>query len=220
MINEEKERQRISELWKHEKEIWSGGIKLIAGVDEAGRGPLAGPVVASAVIFNKETFIPSVNDSKKLSPQKREELYHIIHEKALAIGVGIIDEKEIDKINILQATYKAMRIALGNLESKNESGNRSKVNPQHILIDGYGLPEKFIPQTALIGGDGLSFSIACASIIAKVTRDAIMVEYDKMFPEYGFAKHKGYGTKQHFELIRKFGPSPIHRKSFLKKLRS
>ncbi len=179
-------------------------MEIIAGVDEAGRGPLAGPVVAAAVILPDDHVIEGLNDSKKLSAKKRELLFEEINEKAVSVGIGIVSEKEIDKTNILIATQKAMQMALGKLKQK----------PTMALIDGYKLPNQVIPNKGIIKGDTKVESIMAASIIAKVTRDAIMLEYDKIFPEYGFAKHKGYGTKQHIEAITKFKATPIHRKSF------
>lgn len=179
-------------------------MEIIAGVDEAGRGPLAGPVVAAAVILSENHKIKGLRDSKKLSSNKREFLFKEINDKSISVGIGIVDEKEIDKTNILIATQKAMQMALGRLKQK----------PTSALIDGYKLPNQIIPNMGIIKGDTKVDSIMAASIIAKVTRDAIMLEYDKVFPEYGFAKHKGYGTQQHIEAIKKFKASPIHRKSF------
>ena len=179
-------------------------MEIIAGVDEAGRGPLAGPVVAAAVILSDDKEIEGLNDSKKLSAKKRELLFDEINENAYSIGVGIVNEKEIDKTNILAGTHKAMQMALGGLNRK----------PDLALIDGYKLPNQIIPNKGIIKGDTKVESIMAASIIAKVTRDTIMLEYDKIFPEYGFAKHKGYGTKRHFEALSKFKATPIHRKSF------
>jgi len=178
-------------------------LEIIAGVDEAGRGPLAGPVVAAAVILTDDK-IEGLNDSKKISPKKREILYKEITDKADSVGIGIVDEKIIDKINVLAATQKAMQIALGRLKSR----------PTLALIDGYKLPNQVIPNKGIIKGDTKVESIMAASIIAKVTRDRIMTEYDKVFPEYGFSKHKGYGTKQHIEALSKFKATSIHRKSF------
>ncbi len=191
-------------MLEYEQRLWHEGIDRIAGIDEAGRGPLAGPVVAAAVIFPSSVWLPDVDDSKKLTPRRRESLFPVIQDCALDVAVGRVDEKEIDRINILQATRLAMRMALGRLKER----------PQHLLIDGRGLPEKFFPQTAIIGGDRLSVSIAAASIIAKVTRDRIMIECDRLYPQYGFAQHKGYGTRQHIEAIGKYGLCPIHRRSF------
>jgi len=199
-----KEQKRIHGLLAHESELWERGIEFIAGVDEAGRGPLAGPVVAAAVIFPKDIFIPYVNDSKKLSEKRREELFHIIYDKAISVGVGIVDNKKVDEINILNATFLAMTQAIANLKRR----------PQHILVDGTFFLEEHIPYTNIIDGDSKCFSIAAASIIAKVTRDSLMREFDELYPQYGFAKHKGYATREHFEAIQKFGLCEIHRRSF------
>lgn len=177
--------------------------KIIAGVDEAGRGPLAGPVVAAAVILPKDHTIEGLIDSKKLSAKKREKLYNEII-KVSDYGIGIISHRTIDKINILQATFKAMRSAILNLDQK----------PDKTLIDGYGFPDQNIKNEGIIGGDNLIKSISAASIIAKVTRDRIMMNIDKIFPEYGFAQHKGYGTKMHMETLNVHKASPVHRKSF------
>ncbi len=179
-------------------------MEIIAGVDEAGRGPLAGPVVAAAVLLSDSDKIEGLRDSKKLSAKRREVLFQEINEKAISVGIGIVDEKEIDRINILNATHKAMQMALGRLNKK----------PTLALIDGYKLPNQVIPNKGIIKGDTKVEAIMAGSIIAKVTRDAIMLEYDKIFPEYGFAKHKGYGTKQHIETLIEFKATPIHRKSF------
>ena len=178
-------------------------MEIIAGVDEAGRGPLAGPVVAAAVILS-DNKIEGLRDSKKLSSKKREALFKEINAKAVSVGIGIVDEKEIDRTNILVATQKAMQKALGRLHQK----------PTLALIDGYKLPNQVIPNKGIIKGDTKVDEIMAGSIIAKVTRDAIMLEYDKIFPEYGFTKHKGYGTKQHMEALNEFKATPIHRKSF------
>ena len=191
-------------MTKYERKLWGKGLERIAGVDEAGRGPLAGPVVAAAVIFPKNTLIPGINDSKKLSARKRDLLFLQIFNHAKSIGVGVVHSAEIDEINILQATYQAMRKAL----------NRLSNVPQHVLVDGRDLPEHNIPQTAVIKGDSKSHSIAAASIVAKVVRDRLMIKYDCLFPDYGFSQHKGYGTRGHIEAIRNFGLCPIHRRSF------
>ena len=198
---------------KKEQLLFASGIKLIAGVDEAGRGPLAGPVVAAAVslkadfLANPEKLekLKAVNDSKKLSAKKRDELFEIIKAECFEFGVGICDHETIDRINILQATFLAMKMALGQLKSK----------PDHVLVDGkFIIPNSSLHQEAVIDGDALVFSIAAASIIAKVTRDRIMDEFDKKYPNYGFAKHAGYGTKLHMEALMKYGPCLIHRKTF------
>lgn len=188
--------------------IWGKGYRLIAGIDEVGRGPLAGPVVVAAVVFRPHFYIAGVRDSKKLSPKQRECLYPRIIENCLSYGIGMVQHDEIDRINIRQATFKAMRKSIANL----------KIQPDYLLFDGYELPEKLYKQEAVVHGDDLSFTIAAASILAKVSRDRIMVEYHREYPEYHFEKHKGYGTLQHRQLIRQYGPSPIHRLSFLSKI--
>ncbi|MBI5748604.1 MAG: ribonuclease HII [Nitrospinae bacterium] len=180
------------------------GYRFIAGIDEAGRGPLAGPVVASAAILPPHISIDGVDDSKKLSPEKRERLFEIIKEKALSVGIGIISSKVIDEINILEATRKAMLNAVENLT----------ITPDLILIDGITPIQSSIKQLTIKKGDSLSQSIAAASIIAKVTRDRLMLDYDAKYPKYLFAKHKGYGTKEHLDRIKEFGPCEIHRNSF------
>ncbi len=200
----EKERIRLEGLKEYERKY--DKCEFICGIDEAGRGPLAGPVVAGAVILDKTKEILYLNDSKKLSEKKREALFDEIMEKAVAVGVGIVDEKVIDDINILQATYKAMRLAIDNL----------KVKPQILLNDAVIIPDVDIPQEKIIKGDAKSVSIAAASIIAKVTRDRLMAKYDEKYPDYGFAGHKGYGTAAHIEKIKEIGPCPIHRSSFIK----
>ncbi len=192
-----------------ENEARKKGFKLICGVDEAGRGPLAGPVCAAAVILPENTEIEGLNDSKKLSEKKREALYDIICEKALSYAVCYGTLEEIEQFNILEATFLAMNRAIENLDTK----------PDYALIDGNQIPKGIrIPCETVVKGDAKSSSIAAASILAKVTRDRLLLEYDKQYPEYNFKKHKGYGTKEHTDLILKYGPSPIHRMSFLKKL--
>ncbi|MBO5141635.1 MAG: ribonuclease HII [Clostridia bacterium] len=204
----EKELLRLEELSKFEREYNEKGYELIGGIDEAGRGPLAGPVVAACVILPKGCVIEGVNDSKKLSEKKREALYDEITEKAVAWGVGIMDNNVIDDINILEATRNAMTHAVEELE----------VKPDYIFIDAEKkVDTKGIPYLPIVKGDALSISIAAASIIAKVTRDRMMKEYDKMFPCYGFEKHKGYGTKAHTDAIKENGLCMIHRKSFCTK---
>ena len=192
------------DLLQYERKLWQQGIRLIAGVDEVGRGPLAGPVVAAAVVFEPEKFIPGVYDSKKLSPQKRDEFYKIIQQQAVSVGIGKVDHEEIDHINIVQATYKAMRMAVKNL----------KISPEYVFVDGPKAPDFNLPTLAIIKGDSLSFFIAAASIIAKVTRDRWMEELDCVYPQYKFAKNKGYGTAEHVAALRLHGPCPIHRRSF------
>lgn len=196
--------QQKNLLLKFEREYWSNGVMEIAGVDEAGRGPLAGPVVAAAVIFEPEHFIEGVNDSKMLLPEEREELYHRIIAETLTFGIGIVHHDIIDEINILQATFKAMHQAILQLS----------IIPSLLLIDGNRFLENGISYRTIIDGDALSFSVAAASIIAKVTRDRMMIGYDKEFPGYGFAKHKGYGTKEHRDAIQQLGYCAIHRRSF------
>ena len=191
------------QLLLHERKLNNSGYKLIAGVDEAGRGPLAGPVVAGAVILKDLKFKEKVDDSKKLSAKKREKAYSEIMKKAF-VGIGIVDEKVIDKINIYRASRKAMEIALSNLE----------IPPDYVIVDGNMKIITKCPLKCIIKGDSKSLSIAAASIIAKVTRDRLMLKYDEIYPQYGFARHKGYGTKFHKEALEKFGPSPIHRFSF------
>lgn len=202
----DEERQRIWRMQEYERKYEHLGF--LCGVDEAGRGPLAGPVVAAAVILPRDCQILYIDDSKKLTPKKREELYPIIMQEAVAVGVGYAGPERIDAINILQATYEAMREAIGNLQTE----------PQMLLNDAVTIPQITIPQVPLIHGDARSLSIAAASIVAKVTRDRLMVQYDKEMPQYGFAAHKGYGSAAHMEALKKYGPSPIHRKSFLKNM--
>ncbi|HHW66806.1 ribonuclease HII [Defluviitalea raffinosedens] len=199
------ELNRIKKLNTYENNWHSKGYEVVAGIDEVGRGPLAGPVVAAAVILPKDCCILGINDSKKLTPSKREELFDIIHEEAISIGIGIVDPQTIDELNILQATFKAMKIALEKLE----------IVPDMLIIDGNNtLPDVPIPQQNIVGGDGKSISIAAASIIAKVTRDRIMNAYHELYPEYDFIKHKGYGTENHIKAIQQRGLCPIHRRSF------
>lgn len=202
----EKEEARLKEMYKYEEAAYKNGYSLIAGVDEVGRGPLAGPVVTAAVILPYSEFIPGINDSKKLSEKQREALFEVIIERAISYEVGIVDEKVIDEINILNATKKAMENAI----------NALKPQPDYLLLDAVKLERVKIPQASIIKGDALSISIAAASIIAKVTRDRLISEMDVKYPEYGFAKHKGYGTQEHIDAIKKFGICPIHRVSFTK----
>ena len=188
-----------------EKPLWEAGKKYIAGVDEVGRGPLAGPVVTAAVILPEDFDVLGVDDSKKLSPKRREELFDLIMEKAVAVSIGRREPEVIDEINILEATKAAMLDAIRGLE----------IRPDHVLIDAVVLKGLDIPQTSIIKGDAKSVSIAAASIIAKVTRDREMIEMDEKYPGYAFASNKGYGTKAHYEGLKKHGPCPIHRKTFL-----
>lgn len=203
-----------------ENRLHSMGYVNIAGVDEAGRGPLAGPVVAAAVVMPEDFDVPGIDDSKKLSEKRREELYAVIAEKAVAYGIGMSDNEMIDEINILQATKKAMKQALEQVEKKLDKISADSVNPglDYVLLDAVRLDGLDIPQEAVVKGDARILSVAAASIMAKVTRDRIMAEYSEAYPGYGFEKHKGYGTKAHYEAINKYGICDIHRKSFLKKV--
>ena len=200
----EAERERLEQMKVYEKEYASFG--LVCGIDEVGRGPLAGPVVAGAVILPLDCNILYINDSKKLSAKKREELYPIILEEAVSVGIGMVSPQRIDEINILQATYEAMREAIEKLSIK----------PDILLNDAVTIPGVSIRQVPIINGDGKSISIAAASIVAKVTRDKLMAEYDKIMPEYSFASNKGYGTAAHIAALKEHGPTPIHRKSFIR----
>ncbi len=199
----DKERARTEEMKRYEKEYADYGY--ICGIDEVGRGPLAGPVVACAVILPKDCDILYLNDSKQLSAKKREELYGVIMERAVAVGLGSASHERIDEINILQATYEAMREAI----------SRLTVKPDILLNDAVTIPQVNVKQVPIIKGDAKSVSIAAASIVAKVTRDRLMVEYDSVYPEYHFAQNKGYGSAAHIEAIKKYGPTPIHRRSFI-----
>lgn len=196
------------DLWKYEHEAFADGFELVCGVDEAGRGPLAGPVCAAAVILPKDLVIEGLNDSKKLTDKKRRELFPLITEQAVSYGIAFADEKEIDEINILQATFRAMARAMDALDPK----------PQLALIDGNRTADFGLPVRTIVKGDSLSASIAAASILAKVTRDRLMEQYAERYSQYGFEVHKGYGTKRHYEALREFGPCEIHRMTFLKKL--
>ena len=195
------------DLWAIETARYSDDIRMICGVDEAGRGPLAGPVYAAAVILPRGLHIDGLNDSKKLTEKKREALFDVITSEALAYGIGSADEKEIDEINILQATFLAMRRAI----------EAMPVRPDLALIDGNRDSDFGVSSETVVKGDSLSANIAAASILAKVTRDRVMMQYAEQYPQYGFEVHKGYGTKRHYEALREFGPCPIHRQSFLKK---
>lgn len=194
-------------MWEIENSCFAEGFQVICGVDEAGRGPLAGPVCAAAVILPANAVIPGLNDSKKLSDKKRRELVPIIQETALAYGIAFADEKEIDEINILQATYLAMQRAIDLLS----------VKPDLALVDGNRAGDFGVPVKTVVKGDSLSASIAAASVLAKVTRDDLMLSLAEKYPQYGFDVHKGYGTKAHYAALTEYGPSEIHRKTFLKK---
>jgi len=198
------EKQRVQHLYEQERLLTSSGYNLIAGVDEAGRGPLAGPVVVGAVILPLGCHLPFINDSKKLSAMQREKLYHLIREVAIAVQYAVIDRETIDRLNIYQATVLGMYTAIQQLVPR----------PEAVLIDAVPLPDLTIPSVSLIGGDAISASIGAASIIAKVERDRIMLTLDEQFPHYGFAKHKGYGTAEHMKALEQYGPCPMHRQSF------
>lgn len=203
----EKEEERLKELKKDEEKLHSNGVKLIAGIDEAGRGPLAGPVVVGIAIMPEDSMIEGVNDSKKVSEKKREKLYDLITQEAIAWNVGIADQNEIDEINILNATKLALTRAIEGL----------KIKPDLILVDALtNINTLGIPYKSIIKGDAKEYSIAAASILAKVTRDRMMREYDEIYPQYGFSGHKGYGTAKHIAAIKEYGPCILHRKSFIK----
>ena len=205
----EKEEERLKLLKEIEENLYEQGCNSICGIDEAGRGPLAGPVVVAAVIMPRNSMIEGVNDSKKVSEKKREALYEQILQEAISYGIGIIDQKEIDNINILNATKKGLTTAVQALT----------VKPDRIIVDALEhIDTCHIPYTSIIKGDAKCYSIAAASIIAKVTRDRIMRQWDEIYPKYGFAKHKGYGTKAHIEAIKEYGLTPIHRLSFVKNI--
>ena len=205
----EKEEQRLNELKEIDKSYFKEGYNYICGIDEAGRGPLAGPVVVAAVIMPKDSMIEGVNDSKKVSEKKREKLYELIIEEAISYSVGIVDQNEIDRINILNATKAGLTEAVRTL----------KVKPELILVDALtNIDTCGVPYQSIIKGDAKSYSIAAASIIAKVARDRIMREWDKVYPQYGFEKHKGYGTAAHISAIKENGLCPLHRLSFVKNI--
>ena len=203
----EKEIERLNLLKEEENKLYDQGIEYICGIDEAGRGPLAGPVVVGAVIMPKDSFIEGVNDSKKISEKKREKIFEQIKEEAIAYSVGIVDKDLIDEMNILNATKLGVKIALEGLKQK----------PDVIMVDALtGLETNGVPYISVIKGDAKNYSIAAASIIAKVTRDKIMEEWDSVYPAYGFARHKGYGTAEHIRVIKEQGPCTIHRRTFIK----
>lgn len=203
-MNSKEDFENTIENLTFETELWNSGKRFIAGVDEAGRGPLAGPVVAAAVIFPRHLRLDGIKDSKTISVKKRYELFEIIKSKALSIGIGIVDNRIIDEINILNATFRAMHKAIEELIP----------TPDYLLVDGPYFAELNIPAKKIVDGDSRCYTIAAASIVAKVIRDEIMVQYDKQYPDYGFARNKGYGTREHIEAIKKFGLTDIHRKSF------
>lgn len=215
----EKELARLTELKKVEEELYTTNhLTAIAGIDEAGRGPLAGPVVVACCMMPRESMIEGVNDSKKIAEKKRERLYDLITEEAISYGVGIIGQKEIDEINILQATKKGLTMAIKEMEEKlKEKPELGIIKPDAILVDALTkIDTDGIPYKSIIHGDAISYSISCASIIAKVTRDRIMRQWDEVYPQYGFEKHKGYGTAAHIQAIKEYGLCPLHRRSFTK----
>ena len=191
-------------LWTTERELWRQGFVRIAGVDEAGRGPIAGPVVAAAAIFDGCCRLPGLADSKLVKPADRERLFDLIYRKAVCVGVGIADSRMVDRLNVLQATHFAMSEAIRQLQP----------TPDLLIVDGRGLPGATLPQRAIVGGDRTCASIAAASIVAKVVRDRMMVELNEMYPGYGFGRHKGYGTREHLARLMELGPCPEHRRSF------
>lgn len=217
-------KQKLEEMLSYERALYEKGVLYIGGVDEVGRGPLAGPVCAACVVLPPDFDIVGVNDSKKLSEKKRNELYAVITERALGYGIGLVGNVRIDEVNILNATKAAMAdavraanemLAAKQWDAASQSGD---ISIGHLLVDAVKLPEAKIPGTAIIKGDEKSVSIAAASIVAKVTRDRIMTEFDNIYPGYGFSKNKGYGTAEHYEGLRALGLTPIHRRSFLKNL--
>lgn len=215
----EKEFERLKEIKKIEEDIYLKGAQSIAGIDEAGRGPLAGPVVVACVVMPRDSMIEGVNDSKKVSEKKREKLYDEIIQEAIAYGVGIISQEEIDKINILNATKEGLTLAIKEMEKDLKEKQRGFEKPEIILVDALTkIDTDHIPYRSIIKGDAKSYSIAAASIIAKVTRDRIMREWDEVYPMYGFAKHKGYGTASHIAAIKEYGLCPLHRRSFVKNI--
>lgn len=204
MKSQREELRRLFRMSRYERRFWKEGFSTVAGVDEAGRGPLAGPVVAAAVILSPNIFIHGLDDSKRLSSRRREELFSLIKKQAKAVGVGTVSQSTIDRINILQATFLAMRMAVAKL----------RPSPEYLLVDGLIIPDIDVSQLPIVKGDRLSISIAAASIVAKVIRDRIMVKEDERLPQYGFARHKGYATKRHLEALARHGVSPLHRCSF------
>ena len=215
----EKEIERLTELKKIEEEFYERGVTSIAGIDEAGRGPLAGPVVVACVVMPRDSMIEGVNDSKKVSEKKREKLYEQITEEALGFGVGIISQEEIDRINILNATKEGLTAAIKEMEKDLQEKQRGFEKPEIILVDALTkIDTDHIPYKSIIKGDAKSYSIAAASIVAKVTRDRIMRAWDEVYPMYGFERHKGYGTAAHIAAIKEYGLCPLHRRSFVKNI--
>lgn len=215
----EKEFERLKEIKKIEEDLYNSDVKSIAGIDEAGRGPLAGPVVVACVVMPRDSMIEGVNDSKKVSEKKREKLYDLIIEEALGYGVGIISQDEIDRINILNATKEGLTTAIKEMEKNLIEKQRGFDKPEIILVDALTkIDTDHIPYRSIIKGDAKSYSIAAASIIAKVTRDRIMRQWSEVYPMYGFEKHKGYGTAGHIAAIKEYGLCPLHRRSFVKNI--
>lgn len=215
----EKELERLTELKKIEEDFYSKGVTSIAGIDEAGRGPLAGPVVVACVVMPRDSMIEGVNDSKKVSEKKREKLYEQITKEALGFGVGIISQEEIDRINILNATKEGLTAAIKEMEKDLQEKQRGFEKPEIILVDALTkIDTDHIPYKSIIKGDAKSYSIAAASIVAKVTRDRIMRAWDEVYPMYGFERHKGYGTAAHIAAIKEYGLCPLHRRSFVKNI--
>ena len=210
----EKELERLKEIKKIEEELYANGTTSIAGIDEAGRGPLAGPVVVACVVMPRDSMIEGVNDSKKVSEKKREKLYEEIIKEAIGYGVGIISQEEIDRINILNATKEGLTTAIKEMEKDLKEKKRNFDKPEIILVDALTkIDTDHIPYKSIIKGDAKSYSIAAASIIAKVTRDRIMRQWAEVYPMYGFEKHKGYGTSAHISAIKEYGLCPLHRRS-------
>ena len=215
----EKEFERLKEIKKIEEDLYLQGVTSIAGIDEAGRGPLAGPVVVACVVMPRDSMIEGVNDSKKVSEKKREKLYDQIIEESIAYGVGIISQTEIDRINILNATKEGLTTAIKEMGKNLQERKRGFDKPEIILVDALTkIDTDHIPYRSIIKGDAKSYSIAAASIIAKVTRDGIMRQWDEVYPMYGFAQHKGYGTAAHISAIKEYGLCPLHRRSFVKNI--
>jgi len=211
-------KEQLDAMLAYERVLWDGGVLFIGGVDEVGRGPLAGPVCAACAVLPRDFSVLGVNDSKKLSEKKRNELYGQIIEQAFAYGIGLISPARIDEVNILNATKEAMLIAIGDANRMLAERNAGTDTIEHLLVDAVKLPEAGIPGTAIVKGDEKSVSIAAASIVAKVTRDRIMMEFENVYPGYGFAKNKGYGTAEHYAGIEALGITPIHRRSFCHEL--
>jgi ribonuclease HII len=211
----EYERQRLLEMSVFENALYERGVTYIGGIDEVGRGSLAGPVCAACVVLPQEFSVPGVDDSKKLSEKRRETLYDQIIDAALACGIGFVENGRIDEINILNATKEAMVIAVAEAQKALEAKTGADNRVEHLLIDAIDLKEANLPLTAIIKGDSKSVSVAAASIVAKVTRDRLMIRFDKIYPGYAFASNKGYGTKAHYEGLSRLGSTPIHRRTFL-----